>query len=52
MRAVRAIALAPFVLVGAARDVLGYRRLPVDAEPGMCAWFATILEDMARFGKR
>jgi hypothetical protein len=50
MRAVRAIALTPFHVAAAARDILGYQRLPVD-EPGMAAWLATVLEDIARFGK-
>jgi hypothetical protein len=31
--------------------VAGRRRRPVDDEPGMAAWFATVLEEIDRFGR-
>jgi hypothetical protein len=45
----------PLVLAGAVRDEIVWhrkvKRHAAEQEAGMAAWFATILEDIDRFGK-
>lgn len=41
-----------FIVVGVVRDEIAWRRSrsALDAEPGMAAWFATVLSELADFG--